>query len=134
MNIYEYIARSNPQGARMVIQEFGYRITDNKKMGDNLRMLVAQEGEPALREIAKLHPDKDLILEVFNEKKEDKPCGCSEKKENFLGADSTLSSAVLTNNQQQNHASDSTKLAMQTNSMIIGATIIIAIALIVNKK
>lgn len=138
MNIYEYIARSNPRGARMVIQEFGYRITDNKKMGDNLRMLVAQEGEPALREIAKLHPDKDLILEVFNgnkeENKEEKPCGCSEKKENFLGADATLSSAVLTNNQQQNNASDSTKLAMQTNSMIIGATIIIAIALIVNKK
>ena len=138
MNIYEYIARSNPQGARMVIQQFGYRITDNKRMGDNLRMLVAQEGEPALREIVKLHPDKDLILEVFNgnkeENKEEKPCGCSEKKENFLGADSTLSSAVLTNNQQQNNASDSTKLAMQTNSMIIGATIIIAIALIVNKK
>ena len=137
MNIYEYIARSNPRGARMVIQEFGYRITDNKKMGDNLRMLVAQEGEPALREIAKLHPDRDLILEVFNEKKEVKPCGCSdkpEKKENFLGADATLSSAVLANNQQQNNASDSTKLAMQTNSMIIGATIIIAIALIVNKK
>lgn len=134
MNIYEYIARSNPQGARMVIQEFGYRITDNKRMGDNLRMLVAQEGEPALREIAKLHPDKDLILEVFNEKKDEKPCGCAEKKENFLGADSTLSSAVLANNQQQNHASDSTKLAMQTNAMIVGATIIIAIALIVNKK
>lgn len=134
MNIYEYIARSNPRGARMVIQEFGYRITDNKKMGDNLRMLVAQEGEPALREIVKLHPDKDLILEVFNEKQEEKPCGCSEKKENFLGADATLSSAVLANNQQQNHASDSTKLAMQTNAMIIGATIIIAVALIVNKK
>ena len=141
MNIYEYIARSNPRGARMVIQEFGYRITDNKKMGDNLRMLVAQEGEPALREIAKLHPDKDLILEVFNgnkeENKEVKPCGCSdksEKRENFLGADATLSSAVLANNQQQNNASDSTKLAMQTNAMIIGATIIIAVALIVNKK
>jgi hypothetical protein len=65
MNIYEYIARSNPQGARMVIQQFGYRITDNKRMGDNLRMLVAQEGEPALREIAQLHPDKDLILEII---------------------------------------------------------------------
>lgn len=66
--------------------------------------------------------------------KKKKPCGCSEKKENFLGTDSTLSSAVLANNQQQNNASDSTKLAMQTNSMIIGATIIIAIALIVNKN
>ena len=136
MNIYEYIARSNPRGARMVIQEFGYRITDNKKMGDNLRMLVAQEGEPALREIAKLHPDRDLILEVFNEPKEEKPCTCKDKKkeENFYGADATLSSAVLANNQQQNQASDSTKLAMQTNSILFLATTLIVVALIVNKK
>jgi hypothetical protein len=133
MNIYEYIARSNPQGARMVIQQFGYRITDNRKMGDNLRMLVAQEGEPALREIAKLHPDRDLILEVFNEPKEEKPCSCKDK-ENFLGADATLSSAVLANNQQQNQASDSTKLAMQTNTLVFLATAIIVTALIVNKK
>jgi hypothetical protein len=133
MNIYEYIARSNPQGVRMVIQQFGYRITDNRKMGDNLRMLVAQEGEPALREIAKLHPDRDLILEVFNEPKEEKPCSCKDK-ENFLGADATLSSAVLANNQQQNQASDSTKLAMQTNTLVFLATAIIVTALIVNKK
>ena len=134
MNIYEYIARSNPQGARMVIQQFGYRITDKRKMGDNLRMLVAQEGEPALREIAKLHPDRDLILEVFNEPKEEKPCSCKDKNENFLGADATLSSAVLANTQQQNQASDSTKLAMQTNTMLFLATSLILVALIVNKK
>ena len=136
MTIYEYIARNNPTGAKRVIESFGYVVTQPKKMGDNLRMLVAQEGEPALREIAKLHPDRDLILEVFNEPKEEKPCTCKDKKkeENFYGADATLSSAVLANNQQQNNASDSTKLAMQTNAMIIGATIIIAVALIVNKK
>jgi len=133
MNIYEYIARSNPQGARMVIQQFGYRITDNRKMGDNLRMLVAQEGEPALREIAKLHPDRDLILEVFNEPKEEKPCSCKDK-DNFIGADATLSSAVLANNQQQNQASDSTKLAMQTNTLVFLASALIITALIVNKK
>lgn len=133
MNIYEYIARSNPQGARMVIQQFGYRITDNRKMGDNLRMLVAQEGEPALREIAKLHPDRDLILEVFNEPKEEKSCSCKNKSENFLGADATLSSAVLANNQQLNQASDSTKLAMQTNTMLFLATSLIIVAFIVKK-
>jgi hypothetical protein len=118
----------------MVIQQFGYRITDNRKMGDNLRMLVAQEGEPALREIAKLHPDRDLILEVFNEPKEEKSCSCKNKSENFLGADSTLSSAVLANNQQLNQASDSTKLAMQTNTMLFLATSLIIVAFIVKNN
>jgi hypothetical protein len=132
MNFYEYIAKTNPMGSKMVIQQFGYRVVDGKRMGENLRMLVAQEGEPALRAIAELHPDKDLILEVFAPK--DGDCGCKKKGESFLGADGTLASAVLGNNQQQQQQSDSTKLAMQTNAMLIAATIIIAAAIIVNKK
>lgn len=131
MNFYEYIAKTNPSGSKMVIQQFGYRVVDGRRMGENLRMLVAQEGEPALRAIAELHPDKDLILEVFAPK--DGDCGCKKKSESFLGADGTLASAVLNNNQQQQQ-SDSTKLAMQTNAMLIAATIIIAAAIIVTKK
>ena len=131
MNFYEYIAKTNPSGAKKVINEFGYRVVDGRRMGENLRMLVAQEGEPALRAIAEMHPDKELLLEVFAPK--DGDCGCKKKGESFLGADGVLSSAVLSNNQQQAQ-SDSTKLAMQTNAMLIAATIIIASAIIVSKK
>jgi hypothetical protein len=131
MNFYEYIAKTNPSGAKKVINEFGYRVVDGRRMGENLRMLVAQEGEPALRAIAEMHPDKELLLEVFAPK--DGDCGCKKKSESFLGADGVLTSAVLSNNQQQAQ-SDSTKLAMQTNAMLIAATIIIAAAIIVNKK
>jgi hypothetical protein len=132
MNFYEYIAKTNPSGSKKVINEFGYRVVDGRRMGENLRMLVAQEGEPALRAIAEMHPDKELLLEVFAPK--DGDCGCKKKGESFLGADGVLSSAVLSNNQQQQNQSDSTKLAMQTNAMLIAATIIIAAAIIVNKK
>jgi len=132
MNFYEYIAKTNPNGSKKVINEFGYRVVDGRRMGENLRMLVAQEGEPALRAIAEMHPDKELLLEVFAPK--DGECGCKKKGESFMGADGVLSSAVLSNNQQQQVQSDSTKLAMQTNAMLIAATIIIAAAIIVNKK
>jgi hypothetical protein len=131
MNFYEYIAKTNPSGAKKVINEFGYRVVDGRRMGENLRMLVAQEGEPALRAIAELHPDKELLLDVFAPK--DGDCGCKKKSESFMGADGVMSSAVLSNNQQQVQ-SDSTKLAMQTNAMLIAATIIIAAAIIVSKK
>ena len=131
MNFYEYIAKTNPMGSKKVIQEFGYRVVDGRRMGENLRMLVAQEGEPALRAIAELHPDKELLLDVFAPK--DGDCGCKKKSESFMGADGLLSSAVLNNNQQQAQ-SDSTKLAMQTNAMLIAATIIIAAAIIVSKR
>lgn len=131
MNFYEYIAKTNPMGSKKVINEFGYRVVDGRRMGENLRMLVAQEGEPALRAIAELHPDKELLLDVFAPK--DGDCGCKKKSESFMGADGLLSSAVLSNNQQQSQ-SDSTKLAMQTNTMLIAATIIIAAAIIVSKR
>lgn len=131
MNFYEYIAKTNPIGSKKVINEFGYRVVDGRRMGENLRMLVAQEGEPALRAIAELHPDKELLLDVFAPK--DGDCGCKKKSESFMGADGLLSSAVLSNNQQQSQ-SDSTKLAMQTNTMLIAATIIIAAAIIVSKR
>jgi hypothetical protein len=132
MNLYEYIAKTNPSGSKKVIQEFGYRVVDGRRMGDNLRMLVAEQGEPALRAIAQLHPDKDLILEVFAPKGGD--CGCNKKGESFLGADGTLASAVLTNNQQQQNQSESTKLAYQTNAMLFMALLFGISAIILTKK
>jgi hypothetical protein len=125
MTIYEYIARNNPVGAKRTIESFGYKVVNPKSMGDNLRMLVAQEGEPALKAVVDLHPDKDLILEVYGN-----DCGCKDK-ENFLGADGILQSAVLSNNQQQN---DSTaKLAHQTNTLIVAVSLLVVAGLILKK-
>ena len=92
MTIYEYIARNNPMGAKRVIESFGYVVTQPKKMGDNLRMLVAQEGEPALKAVVDLHPDKDLILEVFGNSQSVRATG-----ESFSGAEGLLHRADLNN-------------------------------------
>lgn len=129
MTIYEYIARNNPAGAKRVIESFGYRVTNPKSMGDNLRMLVAQEGEPALKSVVDLHPDKDLIMEVY-QKNDD--CKCGSKKENFVGADGVLQSAVLTNNQQQNDSSN--RMAYQTNTLIVAVSILVVAGLILKNK
>lgn len=123
MTIYEYIARNNPTGAKRVIESFGYKVVNPRSMGDNLRMLVAQEGEPALKEIVALHPDKDLILEVYK--------GDIEKKESFSGADGVLSSAVLANTQQQNDSNS--KMALQTNTLIAAISILVVAGLILKK-
>ena len=126
MTIYEYIARNNPAGAKRTIESFGYRVVNPKSMGDNLRMLVAQEGEPALKAVVDLHPDKDLILEVYG--KED--CGFKDK-DNFLGADGILQSAVLSNNQQQSDSN--AKLAQQTNTLIVALSLLVVAGLILKK-
>lgn len=123
MTIYDYIARNNPVGAKRTIESFGYKVVNPKNMGDNLRMLVAQEGEPALKSVVDLHPDKDLILEVYGEE--------NKTQENFIGADGILQSAVLNNNQQQNDSN--AKLAQQTNTLIVALSILVVAGLILKK-
>lgn len=124
MRMYEYVAMSNPRGAKALIESFGYRVVNPRTMGQNLRMLVSQEGEEALREIAKMHPDKDLILEV-----------CGSGKESFMGVDGILSAEQSKrDNQSQKDANESTKLAYQTNAMMLVVAVIIASAIIVNQK
>ncbi len=126
MTIYEYIARNNPSGAKRVIESFGYVVTQPKKMGDNLRMLVAQEGEPALKAVVDLHPDKDLIIEVF---------GNNQGKataDNFFGADGLLQSAVLSNNQQQNDSNN--KMMLQTNTLIVALSLLVVAGLILKNR
>lgn len=128
MTMYDYIANTNPRGAKEIIQSYGYKVVNPKTMGANLRMLVAQEGEPALRNIVELHPDKEIILEVM---------GSSDNKNNFFSADGLSGLGLIAENnknqQAQLQSSDSTKLAMQTNALVMVAAIIIAAAIITNK-
>ena len=123
MNIYEYRGRSNPTGSKQVIESFGYRVVNPKRMGDNLRMLVAQEGESALKAVVDLHPDKDLILELN--------APVQTNVDSYLGADGLLQSAVLTNNQQQ--ADSNGKLALQTNTLIVALSLLVVAGLILKR-
>jgi len=124
MTMYEYVAMSNPRGAKSLIESFGYQVTNPRTMGANLRMLVSQEGESALKSIAQMHPDKELILEA---------CGAS-RRESFMGVDGLINGTTPNKNQNQQDSNDSTKLAYQTNAMMIVVALIIASAIIVNQK
>jgi len=124
MTMYEYVAMSNPREAKSLIESFGYRVTNPRTMGANLRMLVSQEGESALKSIAQMHPDRELILEA---------CGVN-KRESFMGVDGLINGTTQNNNKNQQDANDSTKLAYQTNAMMIVVALIIASAIIVNQK
>lgn len=122
--MYDYVAMSNSREAKSLIESFGYRVTNPRTMGANLRMLVSQEGESALKAIAQMHPDKEFILEA---------CGASSKRESFMGVDGLIN-GTTNSNQNQQDANDSTKLAYQTNAMMIVVALIIASAIIVNQK
>lgn len=124
VDMYEYFASSNPFLAKKIIESFGYQIT-NRNMGQNLRTLVANEGEPALKAILDQHPDKDIILEVFGNSKseESKKCSCSKSN-----SDDNYVKYMYASGQ-----TEAKTLGMQTNTMLLASALILAVAIIAKK-
>ena len=129
MTIYDYVATANPSESTRIINKFGYSVSDNRDMGSNLRYLVSQEGEPALKAVLNAHPDKDIILEAFsvpNMEPQDS-CTCKGKKcsckrddyANASGADGNITQASMS--------------AHQTNVFLFAAALILAVAIITKK-
>lgn len=129
MSVYQYVADSDPQGAEMIINSFGYEVTDRNNLGKSLSELVSQVGEPALKKVMEYHPDKDIILElnVDNKKSE---CGCgnckraSQHHEHYMNA---------SGNETPKETKPDT-LAHQTNVILVVATLFIVTALIYKNK
>lgn len=87
MDVYKYVAESNPIVAQGIIESFGYEHANTPDMG--LSQVVAKVGEPALKKVMENHPDKEIILEMFSDKQASTcGCGCGARKhEGFLNAD-----------------------------------------------
>jgi hypothetical protein len=126
MDVYKYIAESNPEVAKNVIESFGYEYANTPDMG--LSQLVAREGETALKKIMQNHPDKDIIIEMFSEKQVT-PCGCgcgTRKQEGFLNVSGNDAPKEKDN-------SGTSMIAQQTNAMILVSALFIFTALIIKK-
>ena len=124
MNLYQRVATANPSGARNIIHKYGYEIRTNN-LPQALRMLVGAEGEPALRDIANIHPDKELILECFAEAKKadhkDDDCKCKDKHEHsYMNATGQLTQAQ--------------KETQLTNTFLIVSAVMILGALIIRNN
>jgi hypothetical protein len=67
MNVYQYIASSNPSFAKQVCADYGYKTVNVRTPQDLavcLSRLVQLEGEPAFKDIMMGHPDRDVLLEI----------------------------------------------------------------------
>jgi len=130
MTIYEYIAANNPSQVERIISRFGYESTQGSNLADNLREVVANEGEDALRAVLEVHPDREILVEVFAPKEEKKSCGCPKgncsckRKQEYMNADGWASAAA----QERTAAQVS---AGQTNTFLMAAALILAVAIIV---
>jgi len=72
MNVYHYIADTNPNQANDLLRNYGFNRTNDLTMiSKRLKHIVRENKVSALRDIADIHPDKKLFLSFHSEKKEE---------------------------------------------------------------
>ena len=129
MSVYQYVADNDPKGAEMIINSFGYEVTNKRNLGQSLSELVSQVGEPALRKVMEYHPDRDIILELSSEDKKS-DCGCGtcmkarQPQELYMNASGS----------EKPKETKPDTLAHQTNVILVVATLFIVTALIYKNK
>jgi len=131
VNIYTYVAASNPYFAKALAHKYGYEFDKDQKLDSVLQQLVSYEGEPALMEIVDNHPDKELFLDYFKKKYADELGG--EKSKNT----STNEMAAYMNFTGQlaaaQQVADNKRLTSETSLMVLAGAILIAFAIITKK-
>jgi hypothetical protein len=138
MNIYYYIASSNPDACLNFCHNYGYvhrDINSLEDLSDCMQEVVAAEGESAFSELLKLHPDKGAILETFSGRRM------------ALGYDGSLEAMPISYVPPHKKSCDcecnksigangETKLggsSTQTNTFIIAAALLLSVAIITRK-
>lgn len=128
MNVYQYIAYSNPDAANELCNKYGYyQIQSIEELADCLQSIVARKGESAFKDIMELHPDKDVVLELFEKKIEAKPEPPVQIMEQKRERDCSCMMNADGGSQNQG-------IASQTNLMILVAAMIVSISIISMKK
>lgn len=101
--LYVYVAHNNPEGAASVINHFKLMPPrDGYDLIRGLRHVMITEGEEGFRQIAKVHPDRNLILDAEDTEVIEKKSGCdgcehnTEKKSNACGCSSGFNGETVT--------------------------------------
>jgi len=130
MSVYKYIAELNPNEANeFCVQQGLPDASCSDELADNLVSIVAQNGELALKKIMQLHPDKEIILEMF------KCSSCQRQQQTTVP---TMMDAGITEVQPlierplQSFASATGKVdvAKNTNAIILVSALVVALAII----
>lgn len=129
--MYGYVAQNDPNMARAICHKYGYRIQGVQSKADLglvLEQLVAKEGESALRDIVKNHPDRDLIVEVETGGSEDTPIRKlpSESERSVTYADFM--------NYIGEDKGQRTNTVSQTNTFLLASAFLLGVAIITSKK
>jgi hypothetical protein len=127
IDVYQYIAANEPRRAANLIKSYGY-VIKSRDMAQNLRELVNYEGENAVDELMKLHPDHDYFM---NNASFSNFSGSIEKSDKNYEFDKYAYLQATGN--QNNQILQQNNIASLTNVSIIVAGLLLATAIISKK-
>jgi hypothetical protein len=131
MDIYTYVAESNPYQAKAILHKYGYSVRDaktNTDIGKCLKDLVLYEGEDALRDIVDNHPDKGIILEMYQPKQNSSEC-----KGGSCNCAKCISKEIQYMNFSGKDEEKSGKSIREVSIFILASALLLASAIIVKK-
>jgi len=129
MSVYNHIAESNPNQAADFCLNNGYQPTDIESIAIYLETIVAQNGESAFKNVMELHPEKEVILELFQQKENN----TNRNIDNIVEIKPPVMLSTTTSSNMMN-ATGNAGSSQQTNTYILVAALIVSIAIISMKK
>ena len=130
MSVYKYIAELNPSPANDFCVSQGFQNAScSDELADNLVTIVAQNGELAFKKIMELHPDKDVIIEMFSQKQQP-------KQQIFDSGITEVQQPALIERPLQEGYLNATGsgIAKNTNTIILASAVLVALAIISTVK
>jgi hypothetical protein len=131
ITMYEYLASSVPADASFVINKYGRfeKPRDERELAKQLKSFVKMFGEKAINELAKIHPDRELLEEN---------CGKCEISKNKAINQHTIPFPKpyyqeFSNAEGNEQLKESTTQKITTNMLVISGFMLMAFALIIKK-
>ena len=136
MNVYQNIAYNNPDAANEICKKYGYYQVENiDELAYCLQKIVADDGENSFLEIMNLHPDKDVITEIFA--KSVTPAEVNKvvpQPQIILQEPKTECSCNKLNATGDTQTQEKHSIVTQTNTYILLGALIVSMAIISMKK
>ncbi len=86
--IEKIVAYDNSSGALDLLNQYGLKARSYDEVQKGLNRIITELGEEGYMQVATLHPDKEMILDLFTEEKKHGFCAaCSMDGEKKMGCD-----------------------------------------------
>ena len=135
MTVYCYISQNNPDGAYEICKKYGYfDVQTLDELSYCLQDIVSTKSEEGLLDVLSIHPEKDVILELYQVKVETEPTAESIKPLQTSMPTPIIETSDCSCNTKNADGTQVSSVVNQTNTFILVGALIVSIAIISMKK